>query len=146
VSILSTLLIMTIATIFLDEKPNNILFAIFFGVSLWCISPIESLLSKINNQHKTVSFYLLKGGVALGAMSYSVYLLHGKLYLLPAMFVRQVVEESSVWYGLVSILLTLLICYPFYYFVERPFMSNNYIKMQQGALFTDNGKEGKKKH
>jgi len=142
-SILSTILIITITTTLLVEKPNNLLFAIIFGISLWCVSPIVTYLLKIKKQNKTIGYYILEGGIALGAMSYSVYLLHGKLHALPSMFVRQVIEEGSVLYGLVTILLTLLICYPFYYFVERPFMSNNYIKMHKDILPTDNGNKEK---
>ena len=133
-SILSLGFIIIISISLLGEKSSSLLFAVIFGAALWCISPIEALLLKIKEQNKKVSYYILEGVVALGTMSYSVYLLHGKLHVLPSMFVRQVLEENSVFYGLVTILLTLLICYPFYYFVERPFMSKNYVKIHKNAL------------
>jgi len=58
-------------------------------------------------------------------------MLHGKLYALPAMLLRQALEQDTVIYDLAVILLTLLICYPFYLFVERPFMSGNYVKINK---------------
>ena len=133
-SILSLAFIIIISISLLGEKTSSLLFAVIFGAALWCISPIEALLIKIKEQNKKVSYYILEGLVALGTMSYSVYLLHGKLHVLPSMFVRQALEEHNVFYGLGTILLTLLICYPFYYFVERPFMSKNYVKIHKNAL------------
>jgi peptidoglycan/LPS O-acetylase OafA/YrhL len=62
----------------------------------------------------------------MGAMSYSAYLLHLKLFLLPFMFASQVFDTDSIALGLVTIFLTLLLTYPFYYFVERRFLSNRY--------------------
>jgi peptidoglycan/LPS O-acetylase OafA/YrhL len=70
----------------------------------------------------------------LGAMSYSVYLLHGKINPLPHMFVRQLVGPGSVWYGLLIIIGTLLLCYPFYLLVERRFLSKRYKQIHQAVL------------
>jgi peptidoglycan/LPS O-acetylase OafA/YrhL len=122
------------ATTFIEGKPSVLAFAIIFGILLWCTSPIEAFLIKIKNNNKSIAYYILESCIALGAMSYSVYLLHGKLYALPAMFIRQVLEQDTVLYGLIVILSTLLMCYPFYLFVERPFMSGNYVKMHKKSL------------
>lgn len=118
----------------LDADPSSFFFALFFGFMLWCLSPLEKVLTGIKKNRNTFSFYILEVGIVLGSMSYSVYLLHGKLHLLPAMFVRQAVKENNILYGLVTIFLTLVICYPFYLYVERPFMSKKYVKMHKNAL------------
>ena len=70
----------------------------------------------------------------LGAMSYSAYLLHLKLFLLPFMFVSQVFGTDSIALGLATILLTLLLTYPFYYFVERHFLSSRYKKLHRAVV------------
>lgn len=127
--------------IFLSDKPSHFVFAVLFGCLLWCISPLEKELHRIRSNGKRLSFYILEAGIALGAMSYSVYLLHLKLHALPAMFVRQAIDESNVLYVLTTILVTLLICYPFYLYVERPFMSKKYVKTYKdpyGAQDTNN--------
>ena len=135
-SIIALLVLILIPVLALDDKPSSFLFALLFGLMLWCISPLEKVLTGIKNNKNAFSFYILEAGIALGAMSYSVYLLHGKLHMLPMMFVRQAVDESNVLYGLLTIFLTLLICYPFYFYVERPFMSKKYVKMHKSALKT----------
>ncbi len=129
--LVSLCLIMLITTFVSADKPNNFIFSILFGSLLWFISPLEKRLARIKSRGKSLSFYILEAGVTLGAMSYSVYLLHLKLHIVPAMFIRQVVDESNVLYVFTTILLTLLICYPFYLYVERPFMSKNYAKLHK---------------
>ncbi len=133
-SIFSFLVLITASLVMLDEKPDNFIFALIFGTALWCLSPFESLLCEGKKQKGSAYYYVLKGGVILGSMSYSVYLLHGKLHFFSAMFVRQAVSDGSAMYGLLIILLTLIICYPFYLFIERPFMSNSYIKLQKKQI------------
>lgn len=110
------------------------LFAACFGLFVWAISDFEKLLSSVNSNENGICFWLLRPWLILGAMSYSVYLLHGKLYQLPYMLVRQVFDMSNLLSGLLIIFGTLLICYPFYLFVERRFLSNSYKKLQENAL------------
>jgi peptidoglycan/LPS O-acetylase OafA/YrhL len=109
-------------------------FATCFGFFLWVISDFEKTLNRINSHGGSFYFWLLKPWLVLGAMSYSVYLLHGKIYQLPYMFVRQAVDASNVFLGLLVIIGTLFICYPFYLFVESRFLSINYKKIQEKAL------------
>lgn len=111
----------------LTNDPSEYLwFALLFASLLWMISPIENVLVKLEHFGGKAAKFLLGAFVALGAMSYSVYLLHGKLQFLSALFVRQIVNESSLAFVLLTILLTLFLCYPFYLLVERPFMSSSY--------------------
>ena len=57
--------------------------------------------------------------ILLGQCSYSLYLLHGKLYQLPTMFVRQVFPVSNPFHLISVVAGTTLLCYGFYYVVER---------------------------
>lgn len=113
---------------------NQIFFAIYFGVFLWVIADVEKVINKIKNSGNKLFFWLLEPWLILGTMSYSVYLLHGKIYALPRMFVRQIIEPSNVLFGLLTIIGTLLLCYPFFFFVERRFLSKNYKIIQQKVL------------
>lgn len=113
---------------------NRIHFAVSFGIFLWVISDIEKMMNRIKNSENKYFFWLLEPWLVLGTMSYSVYLLHGKIYLLPNMLVRQFFDSSNTLYGLLTILFTLLLCYPFYIFVEKKFLSKNYKLLQQKIL------------
>lgn len=112
----------------------RIFFAASFGVFLWVISDIENVLNKVMWDKNLLTYWLLKPWLVLGAMSYSVYLLHGKIYQLPNMFVRQMVDPDSVIFGMLTIVATLGICYLFYCFIESRFLSRNYKQMQDGLL------------
>ena len=110
------------------------LFAVCFGMFLWVISAFEKFLNYMHGDENRIYYWVLKPWLVLGAMSYSVYLLHGKLYQLPYMFVRQVVDVNNFLFGLFVVIGTLLVCYPFYLFVESRFLSKNYKKLQDNAL------------
>ena len=58
--------------------------------------------------------------MVLGAMSYSVYLIHGRLQFLVIQVVRLVFGESAVR-DVAVIAITVIACYPFYRFCELPF-------------------------
>lgn len=110
---------------------KGLFFALLFGILLWIISDFESVLVKIKNCDNKLAYLVLELWLILGAMSYSVYLLHGKLFQFSNMFVRQIFQPSDISFGLLTILLTLLICYPFYVFIESRFLSKNYYASQK---------------
>jgi len=124
--------LLTTSVNYLDS--NSILFAFCFGVFLWVVASLEQVLNDIKNSKNALYFWLLEPWLMLGAMSYSVYLLHGKIYQLPNMFVRQVIAPDNILSGVLTIIGTLLLCYPFYFFIERRFLSKNYKAIQQAAL------------
>ena len=113
---------------------DSLIFSVSFGMFLWIISSAEKILSKIKNGDNKLLYWLLEPWLLLGAMSYSVYLLHGKIYGLPNMFVRQAINSENVFYGIFTIIGTLLICFPFYYYIERRFLSKNYKELHQEVL------------
>jgi peptidoglycan/LPS O-acetylase OafA/YrhL len=59
---------------------------------------------------------------ALGAMSYSLYLLHGRLQFLSMQPVRQVLRTDSILFDIAVIGVTCVFCYVFYLACERPFL------------------------
>lgn len=129
---LSAVSVLIICAVLFNQ--SGTLFAICFGLFLWVISDFEKLLYKMHSNENGFLYWLLKPWLVLGAMSYSVYLLHGKLYQLPYMFVRQAVDSANVLSGILIITGTLFFCYPFYLFVESKFLSKNYKKIQEKAL------------
>ena len=113
---------------------DSIFFAVGFGLFIWVISDVEKILCRIKSSSYKLLYWSLEVWLILGTMSYSVYLLHGKIYQLPEMFVRQVMDVDNLLYGLFTIIGTLLLCYPFYYFIEQRFLSKNYKAIQQKVL------------
>lgn len=118
----------------LQIHTNFLAFSCIFGALLWLFSDLEIVLQRLKNSKRRAVRYLLEPWLALGAMSYSAYLLHLKLYLLPFMFASQVFASDSVALGLVTIVSTLVICYPFYYFVERRFLSTHYRQLHRAII------------
>lgn len=123
-------------TEFLEINKNikTFFFAIFFGMFLWLISNIERVLVDIKNSNNKILYWSLEPWLILGTMSYSVYLLHAKVYQLPSMFLRQILDNNNLLFGILTIVLTLMICYPFYYFIESRFLSKKYKGMHQKVL------------
>jgi len=115
-------------------RTNHLVFSSIFGALLWLFSDLEIVLQRLKNSKSRIVYFLLEPWLVLGAMSYSAYLLHLKLFLLPFMFVSQVFGTDSIALGLATILLTLLLTYPFYYFVERHFLSSRYKKLHRAVV------------
>ena len=116
------------------EYSKPILVALLFGGFLWFIAGLEQPLQRIKTGDNRLARYLLEPWIVMGTMSYSIYLLHIKMYLLPLTLMRQVAEPGSLAFALILIGATLLLCYPAYYFVERRFLSANYKKIHAQAL------------
>jgi peptidoglycan/LPS O-acetylase OafA/YrhL len=113
---------------------DSFTFALLFGLGLWLISGAEKVLVNIKLGGNKYVNVLLEAFLILGAMSYSVYLLHGKIYMLPNQFVRQIFSLDSLLNGWLTVLGTLVLCFPFYFFIERKFLSKNYKKIHQKVL------------
>jgi peptidoglycan/LPS O-acetylase OafA/YrhL len=59
----------------------------------------------------------------LGIMSFSLYLLHGRLQFLAVQAVRQIVSENSIGFDISVIALTCGLCFFFHLSCERPFIT-----------------------
>lgn len=91
---------------------------------LWCLGGVEHALRYRPYFNRIVTNLLkrcLLPLVMLGQCSYSLYLLHGKLFHLPEMFVRQIIRPESPAYLLLVVVLTTVLCYGFFILIERPF-------------------------
>lgn len=115
-------------------RDNHLVFSSIFGALLWLFSDLEIVLQRLKKSNSRVVYFLLEPWLVLGAMSYSAYLLHLKLYLLAFMFVSQIFDTGSAALGLGTILLTLVLTYPFYYFVERLFLSKRYKNLHRAII------------
>jgi peptidoglycan/LPS O-acetylase OafA/YrhL len=105
----------------LGLKIEQQLFAIAFAVFLWFAKVFDGTLEALTKSTSKPIFLLMSVLMTLGAMSYSVYLLHGRLQFLTRQVVRQFLVESVVS-DLLILLVTLIACYPFYLCCEKPFI------------------------
>lgn len=132
----STLLIMAYYLLYdtLLSVSSTLAFSIMFALIMWLIADLEKILTAIKNGTNKIMYFTLEAFLLTGTMSYTVYLLHGKIYLLPNMFVRQVLDSNNILFGALTIIGTLIVCFPFYFFVERRFLSKNYAKLHGQVL------------
>lgn len=109
-------------------------FAVVCALLLWLAAPSGSALEAHRDRGHPVLRWLLKPAAYLGVISYSVYLLHGKLVQLPAMVVRQVFAPSNPLNPLTCVLLTLALCGLFHLWAEKPFMSKRQRAINEKVL------------
>lgn len=109
--------------------------AVLASLVIWCLGGIENALlhQPTMLDGKKIGTVLLFPVVLLGQSSYSLYLLHGQLYQLPEMFIRQLLPATSPMYALLVVLLTSAICYVFYYVIERRFHNSRLPAPQKGT-------------
>jgi len=98
-------------------------FALWCGLVFWCAAALEPRLLHARNHGHAMARHLIGMAAFLGVISYSVYLLHGKVNQLPTMLARQLLSPQSALLPVATITGTLLICALFYYYIEKPFMS-----------------------
>jgi peptidoglycan/LPS O-acetylase OafA/YrhL len=98
-------------------------FAVCTGIAFWLLSNLEQQISfQATNGHAFVRLPL-KVGVFLGSISYSVYLLHSKIYQFPEIAIRQLTTPDNPIYTLTLIGGTVGLSWLFYLYFERPFIS-----------------------
>ena len=100
-------------------RPHLFAFTAAFATWLWIAKPSDNLLLNLRDHRRTN--WLMKPMIALGAMSYSVYLIHGQLNLLAAQCVRQILPSDNSVFDFTVIVATCLLCWPFYKLCEEPF-------------------------
>jgi peptidoglycan/LPS O-acetylase OafA/YrhL len=102
---------------------SNFGFALISSCILWFAAPLETVLEGAKNGKNSIVSCLIKIGAFLGAISYSLYLLHGKIAELPAMLARQIVSINSVLYPIFIVGGTVALSSIFYIYIEKPLMS-----------------------
>jgi peptidoglycan/LPS O-acetylase OafA/YrhL len=112
-----------VAAVWSHHLPHDHLrFAVCVVPVLWVLSLFDGQVSLLATSQKRVLSWPIQGLFLLGTMSYTVYLLHGKVCALAAQLTRQVVSVDSLLFPVLAIFGTLLICYPFYLLGEKPFI------------------------
>jgi peptidoglycan/LPS O-acetylase OafA/YrhL len=116
------LAIVFVARVLSGYSIGHLGFALGFGLFLFLVEGVDRHFVEdgLGSRRGTVRLAsrLL---VTLGAMSYSLYLLHGRLQYLVMQPLRQVLPADSLVFDLAIIAATCLICYGFHLLCERPF-------------------------
>lgn len=125
------ILLLVISTQLLSHQ--KLVFSILFGWFVWSVAEVEGHLATLKSEKRLISCVLIAPLLTLGSMSYSVYLLHTKLYGLSSMFSRQFTQDGSFVRAISTIIITLGFCYVFFYFVERRFIPQRLFTRTSGS-------------
>lgn len=98
------------------------IFGIWFALALWPMHAFDKAINNLPKHRSAVVAVFGRSLLLLGATSYTVYLLHGKLCWIGMQFARQIVSEDSIAFQALVMLITLPMCYPFYMWCEKPFI------------------------
>ncbi|WLD13478.1 acyltransferase family protein [Planctellipticum variicoloris] len=123
-AILATALVIALLTLLTFEVSLlPIAFAAGFGVFLLALNVFDEPYAElfVGSRFRAIRIAAWLTG-AVGAMSYSLYLLHGRLRFLAMQPLRQFFPENSIAFDVSVIGLTSLMCYAFYLCCERPFI------------------------
>jgi peptidoglycan/LPS O-acetylase OafA/YrhL len=74
---------------------SNFGYAVCSALIIWAAMPLETTIFRLANGDQVILRFFFRALLSLGMISYSLYLLHGKLINLVGMFVRQVVSVEN---------------------------------------------------
>jgi peptidoglycan/LPS O-acetylase OafA/YrhL len=97
------------------------IFAVGFATVIFALSVFDARFAALSTHRRAIIRLPVQAAIQLGLMSYTIYLLHGRLQFLAHQIVRQVSTTHSILQDCSVVTVTLLLCYPFYVFIERPF-------------------------
>jgi len=104
---------------------SHFAFAAWFAMVLLLVESLEGrFVAKVLASKTAIIRNVGAVLMGLGAMSYSLYLLHVKLQHLSIQVARQFLSTNSIVFDVSVILLTCTMCYLFYLVCERPFISS----------------------
>jgi peptidoglycan/LPS O-acetylase OafA/YrhL len=103
------------------HRTDRMTFAIGFAMVLWCVHGLDEGYRRGLHSESAVIRLGFGGWRILGLMSYSLYLLHGRLQFLADQVCRQVLP-AGIARDLAVISMTCASCYVFYRCCERPFI------------------------
>lgn len=106
-----------------DRKMGDIAFALGFGLALWLLHALDQRFRDAERHGSQPLRVALGGLTKLGWMSYSLYLLHGRLQFLALLVCRQLFS-SGIAFDVIAISLTCAMCYIFFSYCERPFIQS----------------------
>jgi peptidoglycan/LPS O-acetylase OafA/YrhL len=104
------------------ESVDPLVLALALAGTLWSVHAWDASFRRVTRANSRAARALVAVPLLLGAMSYSLYLLHPRLHILTEQITRQAVPANSLARdGLVLVLICAL-CYPFYRFCEASFV------------------------
>jgi peptidoglycan/LPS O-acetylase OafA/YrhL len=120
----------------LAGRPISVLaFAGGFGLFLYFAESADRIFVEYALTSKRILIQALAWtSMAVGAMSYSLYLLHGRLQFLTLQAVRQVLPTNTIGCDFSVIVITSALCYVFYILCERRFMSSQLRKLSETPI------------
>lgn len=98
-------------------------FAACTAIALWLFASLEKKISYQAACGHALIRIPLKTGVFLGSISYSIYLLHPKIYQFPHMAARQLTTPDNPISVLTVIVGTIALAWIFHVYFERPFIA-----------------------
>ncbi|WP_197169376.1 acyltransferase family protein [Novipirellula galeiformis] len=104
---------------------HSFLFCGVCAVWLWVLKSFDARLGSLQGATSLPIRAMAFMMGLLGAMSYSVYLIHQRVQYLSAQIAWQVFAPESIAFDLLVILITLLFCFGFYLVAERPFVRSS---------------------
>jgi peptidoglycan/LPS O-acetylase OafA/YrhL len=108
------------ATILFGQSIERLLFAAIFTAVLWFAKPLNDKWSEHIKSADRSPGAFSRGLMLLGAMSYSLYLVHNQISQVLFRLGNHLSLDQGIWLDLAIITATCLICYPFYRFCEAP--------------------------
>jgi peptidoglycan/LPS O-acetylase OafA/YrhL len=103
------------------RQTTEMAFAVMFAVMLWLFHAANERFVEATRSGGVVVRFGLGIWTRLGLMSYSLYLVHGRLQFLAHQLSRQVLP-AGIALDAAAILTTCVMCYGFYWCCERPFV------------------------
>ena len=110
------------ATRLLPARLEMTAVAALTAVGVWLAAGADRAFDRAVNQTWNPAGWGLRLLLGLGTISYSLYLLHIVLFKLSDAVARQLFPTGTPGHDGVSLALTVALCVPFYYAVERPFV------------------------
>lgn len=105
---------------------ERLAFAVGLTVLLWFASPLDGRIGEFLKRKRGVTGLLARCLIVLGAMSYSLYLLHSEVSYAIAFALQHFLPNgvsASEWVIDLSVVLGVFaVCYPFYRYCEAPFV------------------------
>jgi peptidoglycan/LPS O-acetylase OafA/YrhL len=108
-------------------------FAFLSAIALWSLAPLEPALKRLAAGGNVVVRVPLKIGAFLGAISYSIYLLHPKTYQIWEKLVRLLSFEHSRLAPVIIVAGTIVASYLFFLHCEKPFIHGGKWYRKSGA-------------
>ena len=118
------------------QVQGKTLFAILFAVALWFGHRFDPIVTRLRGARNLLVRTCIGALFVLGAMSYSIYLLHSNLLEFPRLIAKQV-PQFPIAGDIAAIVCTCLLCYPFHRFCELPFAGSRQPKVTRGAARPD---------